>query len=506
MIAMIINVLELLEHSASKYPDKVFLADEEKAVTFSEAEDTARRIGSFLIAKLPARNHPIAVCVGREAESVLMFLGVAYSGNFYVPINRELPADRVKVMLDTLQPEAVLGLAEDRAQMEGFSCPFYEFDEVSSAEVQEETLALVRREAIDTDPLYAIFTSGSTGTPKAVMISHRSVIDLAYAYRDAFDITAESICGNQASFDFDMSVKDIYSSLLNGCTVCIIPKDRFSFPVKLIAYLNEKKITHCFWAVATLCVVANLKGMKHETPKYLKHVVFGGEVIPIKVLNYWMEHLPETSFYNGYGPTEITVNCTYFPVERHYELDEAVPIGRPFKNTGVLVLDENDKPVSGDGIGELCVRGTCLALGYYNNPEKTAEVFVQNPLNSSYPEKIYRTGDLVKYDSEGQIVFCGRKDFQIKHMGYRIELGDIETAANALEMVGRTCCSYDKEHKRIVLFYEAPDKIDKDVREALKTKLPKYMVPGKYVQLPRFPENVHGKIDRKGLEKKFILK
>ena len=503
---MIINILELLENSASKYPDKVFLADEKKSVTFAEAEKTAKHIGSFLTSKAHARNHPIAVCVGREVESVLMFLGVAYSGNFYVPINRELPADRIKVMLDTLQPEAVLGLAEDRVQMEDFSCPFYGFDEASKAEVREGALALIRRDAIDTDPLYAIFTSGSTGTPKAVMVSHRSVIDLAYAYRDAFEITSESICGNQASFDFDMSVKDIGSALLNGCTVHIIPKDRFSFPVKLIAYLNEKKITHCFWAVATLCVVASLKGMKNETPKYLKHVVFGGEVIPIKVLNYWMEHLPETRFYNGYGPTEITVNCTYFPVSRQYELDEAVPIGRPFSNTGVLVLDEHDKPVRGDGVGELCVRGTCLVLGYYKNPEKTAEVFVQNPLNTSYPEKIYRTGDLVKYDKDGQIVFCGRKDFQIKHMGYRIELGDIETAANALDMVGRTCCSYDNEHRQITLFYEAKEKIDKEVREALKTKLPKYMVPSQYVQLPSFPNNVHGKIDRKRLEKEYIQK
>ncbi len=501
---MIRNVLDFLSNTSNKYPDKIFIADEKKSISFSEAETIAKSIGSFLAEEISTRNHPIAVCVDRDVESVLMFLGVAYSGNFYVPINKALPADRIKVMLDALQPEAVLGLAEDRAQMEGFSCPFYEFGEAGKAEVREDALALIRRDAIDTDPLYAIFTSGSTGTPKAVMVSHRSVIDLAYAYRDAFDITAESICGNQASFDFDVSVKDVYSSLLNGCTVHIIPKDRFSFPVKLIAYLNEKKITHCFWAVATLCLVANLNGMKHEIPKYLKHVVFGGEVIPIKVLNYWMEHLLETRFYNGYGPTEITVNCTYFPVRHQYELDEAVPIGRPFPNTGVLVLDEHDKPVSGDGVGELCVRGTCLALGYYNNPEKTAEVFVQNPLNTSYPEKIYRTGDLVKYDNEGQIVFCGRKDFQIKHMGYRIELGDIETAANALDFVGRTCCSYDKVNKRIVLFYEATEKLDKIVRDALKSKLPKYMIPGKYMQIPAFPENVHGKIDRKKLERLYV--
>lgn len=503
---MIRNILECLENSVRNYPDKVYLADEKRSVTFKETEEIAKRIGSFLSKRHDVRNKPIAVWIGRDVESILMFLGVVYSGNFYVPLNRSLPVERVRIMLNILQPEAVLGMAEDYKYVEGGEFPFYEFDDMCNIDQNLEKLHLIRQEAVDTDPLYAIFTSGSTGMPKTIIAGHRSVIDKLEAYRDAFDVNGNSICANQASFDFDMSIKDVYSGLLNGCSVYIIPKELFSFPVKVIEYLNEKKVTHCFWAVTSLCLLANLRAMKNTQPRYLQHVIFSGETIPIKVLNYWLENLPNTCFYNAYGPSEITGNCTYFKVQRKYELDEVVPIGKPFHNTGILVLNEHDELVRENQVGELCVRGSCLTFGYYNNPQKTAEVFVQNPLNKSYPEKLYRTGDLVKYDKEGQLVFCGRKDFQIKHMGYRIELGDIETATNALDMVERTCCIYDKERKRIVLCYEAPEKIDKELRNALKTKLPKYMIPGQYVQISRFPENVHGKIDRKRLEEGYLEK
>lgn len=498
-------ILEYLENSAKLYPNKIYLSYETRTVTFKETEEIAKRIGSFLSAHHSERNKPVAVWVGRDVESILMFLGAVYSGNFYVPLNRGLPKERVKVMLEALQPIAIIGREDDRGNTEGCSFPFYDFKEMIDTEINQDCLKLIRVGVVDTDPLYAIFTSGSTGTPKTVLVGHRSMMDMAEAFRDVFNITETSVCGNQASFDFDISIKDIYSGLLNGCTVHIIPKELFSFPVKLIAYLNEKKVTHCFWAVASLCLVANLKGMKNNRPEYLQHMIFSGETIPIKVLNYWLDNLPKTNFYNAYGPTEITGNCTYFPVKRKYELDEALPIGTAFSNTGILVLNEKSELVSEGEIGELCIRGTCLALGYYNNPEKTKEVFVQNPLNKYYPEKIYRTGDLVKYNKEGQLVFCGRKDFQVKHMGYRIELGDIESAANALDEVGRTCCHYDRARKCIVLFYEAKENIDKLVRDSLKLKLPKYMIPSRYVYMPCFPKNVHGKIDRKRLLDDYIL-
>lgn len=198
---------------------------------------------------------------------------------------------------------------------------------------------------------------------------------------------------------------------------------------------------------------------------------------------------------NLYGPTEITDACTYYIVSRKFDNDEPLPIGIPMDNTDIIVLNDKDELVTGDEVGELCVRGTSLAVGYYNNPEKTKEAFVQNPLNPAYPETIYRTGDLVKYNEYGELVYLSRKDFQIKHLGHRIELGEIEVAVSSLPEISLCCCLYDEKRQRIVLFIDAHlDK--KEIRERISSLVPDYMLPGKVVTLEDMPINANGKIDR----------
>lgn len=195
------------------------------------------------------------------------------------------------------------------------------------------------------------------------------------------------------------------------------------------------------------------------------------------------------------------MDCTYYIVDREFEDDESLPIGVPCRNSDIIVLDENDICITRDNpriTGELCVRGSSLAVGYWNNWDKTSESFVQNPLQSYYPEIIYRTGDLVFFNSFGEIEFAGRKDFQIKHMGYRIELGEIETAALGMDEVVNVCVLYDEKEKQIVLFYEG-NTDDKKLRQYLGTVIPKYMLPKLYKKIHTFPYNDNGKIDRKRL-------
>lgn len=500
---MIINILSFLEKSAAMYPDKVFLEDANKAVTFLEAETIGKRIGSYLARNVQGKSKPIAVFVGRDVESVLMFLGVVYSGNFYIPLNPALPEQRLKIMLESVDLKVILGKDECAQMANRLEGVFHEYSRMASGEVDEEELVRRRDSSLDTDPLYAMFTSGSTGIPKAVLIGHRSVIDLVDAFQKEFSLGADRVFGNQASLDFDISVKDIYCAMKCGGTVEIIPKELFSFPVRLIEYMNERKVNHAFWAVATLSIVARLKGMKKIRPLFLDRIMFSGEAISVKTLSYWQQCLPQTEMYNLYGPTEITCNCTYFKIDRTYVGNEKIPIGKPFRNTGILLLDDEKETAVG-GIGEICVRGTSLALGYLNNPKKTSERFTQNPLNPNYPETIYRTGDLARYDEHGQLVFCGRKDYQIKHMGYRIELGDIEAAADSVSSIGRSCCLYDKAHDRIVLFYEADEDKDRELCAAMEARLPQYMMPNRYVRISVFPANYHGKIDRKKLEEEYM--
>ena len=495
------NVLQYLEQDVSLFPEKTALQDEQHSISYAELYQQARAIGSHLAAQ-GFRNRPVGVVIRRNIESLVMFLGITYSGNFYVPLDSQMPAERLDKMLDKLEPAAILGMEEDLppfAQRRPLS-----YEQLILQPIDDALLAQVRRGHLDEDPLYAIFTSGSTGIPKSVLVSHRGVIDLTERFSESFDFDAEDHFGNQAPFDFDVSVKDIYQCLKQGATLVVIPKELFSMPARLITFLNEYRITTIIWAVSALRIVAQLKAFRKALPQYLKNVMFSGEVMPVKVLNYWREALPQTTFVNLYGPTEITCNCTYHIVDRAYAEDEALPIGIPFSNTRIYLLDSDNRPCGPGQIGEICVGGAGVSLGYYADGERTAPVFVQNPLNDRYREILYRTGDLGQWSPDGLLLFAGRKDHQIKHMGHRIELGEIETAVNALDFVDVGCCLYDEQKEKIVLFYQAPAPCDREILLGLKDKLPKYMWPNRLIHQETFALNAHGKIDRTALKRGYL--
>jgi len=504
---MTINILDYLENSTAVAPRKVAFSDPDHQITYRELTRQAKGIGSFLSSALHGSgNKPVAVVIDRNIESLIAFLGVVYSGNFYVPVDAQMPHGRVERIFTTLQPAAVVALRRDLALLECVAPGIARivFEDAAHAEVDETRLATIRNRTIDTDPLYAMFTSGSTGLPKGAVICHRSVIDLIEQFTEVFGFSSASVFGNQAPFDFDVSVKDIYSTLKNCATLQVIPKVMFSFPSKLIDYINEKKINTAIWATSALRIVENLKALEKTLPVSLEKVMFSGEVMPNKVLNYWRRHLPDVMYVNLYGPTEITCNCSYYIVDRPFEDSDMLPIGIPFANTDILVLNDQNRPVGEDEMGEICVRGTSLALGYYNNPAETARGFCQNPLNPHYPELIYRTGDLGKYNARGELLFMGRGDTQIKHMGHRIELGEIEVAVNALPFLEAGCCLYDSKEEKIVLFYQAPAACDKEILLGLREHLPKYMLPNRLLHFEKLPMNKNAKIDRVKLQSEFL--
>jgi acyl-coenzyme A synthetase/AMP-(fatty) acid ligase len=238
-------------------------------------------------------------------------------------------------------------------------------------------------------------------------------------------------------------------------------------------------------------------------PEHLRLVTFAGEAMPAKQLRTWQEKLPNVRFVNLYGPTEITVDCTYFDVTRHYADDEYIPIGKACRNMQVLVLKDDGTEAAVGEVGELCVRGSGVALGYYGNRTKTDEVFVQNPLNPLYNDIIYRTGDLVKPEVDGNLVFVSRKDFQVKHKGNRIELGEIEVAVNAIEGVTNAACIFDHEQDKLVLYYTTVDGTERDVINLVKERIPVYMFPEVIIHLKAMTFNMNGKIDRIELKKQY---
>lgn len=502
---LMINILEYLENSAEKHPGKLAVADPGKGYTYSELRECARGAGSVIAAHTKLGN-PVPVFADKSVDALAAFMGIVYAGCFYTMVEPKQPSARIHQILDVLDPEVLIADERFSAELEasGYAGKILWYKDILWKPADEEKLRSIRLRHTDMNPLYVNFTSGSTGVPKGVVVSHRSVIDFIGQFTELFQITEKDVIGNQAPFDFDVSVKDIYSTLKMGATMQIIPKKYFSFPTRLLDYLCDREVTTLIWAVSALCIITALKAFDYKVPRKVEKVIFSGEVMPIKHLNLWKEKLPDAVYVNVYGPTEITCNCTYYIVDREFSQEEVLPAGIPFPNEKVFLLDENDKEVEEPLIdGEICVSGTALSLGYYRNFEQTGQGFVQNPLNKRYMEMIYRTGDLAYYDEQGLLYFRGRKDFQIKHMGHRIELGEIETALHRIDGITRSCCIYDEKKNKLYAFYEG-DLDRREIARELGVSLPAFMIPNVFCQVEKMPLTDHGKIDRKALRREHM--
>ena len=496
------NILEYLERTVRRVPKKTAISSEQGALTFRELYRQARAIGTGLLREGYSKK-PVVVFMSKQPKTVAAFLGVVYSGCFYIPLDGDMPHYRIELILQSLQPaacicdETTLLLARE---WNGFG-RLYRYEDLAFGGIGTAALQAVRDRQIDTDPVYLVFTSGSTGIPKGVVGSHRAVIDYIENLCSVLRFDESTVFGNQTPLYFDACLKELLPTLKYGATTHLIPRRLFLMPVKLVEYLNEKKINTLCWVVSALTYISAFKTFETVLPQYIKTVAFASEVFPIRQLNLWRQALPNTRFINLYGPTETTGICCWYEVDREFSEAEALPVGRPFPNTEVILLDENGRVPSPGDRGEICIRGSRLTHGYYGDPEKTGEVFIQNPLNPYYPERIYRTGDMGRYNDRGELIFLCRKDQQIKHMGHRIELGEIEAVAAQHSSVSGVCCVFDPLRKQILLYFSG-NLPEAALKADLKKKLPRYMIPHKILHLEAMPLTPNGKIDRKGLQER----
>ena len=501
--AMEKSVLCRLNAAAEKYPEKTAFKDPEKSLTFGEFNDLTKSIGTYL-AGFVQPGSPVVVMSGRHVYTPACFLGAVRAGCFYAPMDGDMPVTRLNQILSVIKSEVML---VDKAHLEiaqslNFDGKMVVMEDIMSTPADEDLLNIREGGIVCTSPLYVIFTSGSTGVPKGVITSHQSLMTYIDSVGKVLSIDDTDVLGNQSPLDYIAAIRDIYLPITFGAQTFIIPKNEFAVPTQLFDTLNNEKITALCWSVAGVELPAKLGAFDVSKPEYLKKLCFSGSVMPCKYLKIWQENLPDVLYVNQYGPTEATASCTYYVVNEKVDDDTVLPIGKPYDNYRVFLLNEDNTPTEQGKIGEICVTGPILALGYYGNAEYTEKSFIQNPLNNNYRELIYKTGDLGSFDSDGLLRFHGRKDRQIKHLGHRIELGEIEETAKKIDGVTDCCSLYNKPKEHLYLFYTG-GATSKDIVLYFRKNMPAFMVPRKLVNLDKLPTLPNGKLDMQTLKTYF---
>ncbi len=490
---MIYRLTDYLDKTVTEYRDRTAVVDTARSITYGELKSNALKIAGYLHSA-GITGESVAAYLDKSVTAVCILWGILYSGNHYTFIDEELNPERKIYIAEKLKTGVILTDSKSSDKCAEL------FDDIKAVNVDEimdgkEEYSFDPSDVriYDTDPAYINFTSGTTGTPKGVVVGHRSVIDFINAFTETFDITSDEVIGNQAPFDFDVSVKDIFSCAFTGATLVLIPRDYFVKPLEITDYLDAKKVTTIIWAVTAMCFMTTLKAFAYKVPGSISKIMFSGEVMPYKHLKKWMQTYPDAMFVNLFGPTEITCNSTYHILDKDRDYSTGIPVGRPFANEKVILLDGDTIVTGSNREGEICVGGTTLAIGYLGDDKLTAERFTQNPANTEYREIIYRSGDFGYYDDKGDIFFTGRRDVQIKRFGHRIELSEIESVADLSEGVIRSCAVADGD--RLMLAY-AGDTDTEALREFLEKKLPDYMLPNSIRMIGSIPTNKNGKMDR----------
>ena len=499
-LIMITNTIDYLEEAVRYNPESIVYRNGNECMTFAETHELAKRIGSGIASKVDV-GQPVIVFSEKNVYTPAVFLGVLYAGCHYIPLDADTPAYRLNLIVEAASAKLLITDGNEPKSVKETvpSDQLTTIDDYSTGEIDSGLLAHRRAQTIDTDPACIIFTSGSTGTPKGVVLSHRNIISLTEAFAETFDIRDDEAFGNQAPLDYVEGIKDIFLPLRTHAKTVFTPQSLFASPVKLFDYLNETRITSLCWASPALALCSNTGVFKERKLETVDKIFFTGSVLHCKHLRLWQDELPGALLVNHYGPTEATASDTYYTVDHIVEVDEDIPIGIPFPNVKILLLDEQNKPVK-SGRGEIAVAGAFVSVGYYRAPELTEKVFIQNPMQDIFSEKIYKTGDIGAWGSDGNLLYYGRFDNQIKHMGHRIELSEIEAVTIRMPGISAAVCMYEKEKEFIWLFYVGKhDK--KEMSIYLRGVLPRHMVPRKFIQLAGMPLAFNGKPDMNELRR-----
>ena len=499
------TIIEHLNQAVAVHPDKASYISGEDVLTFKELASNAKSVAST-ITNTVSPGRPVSVLASRNFYTPACFLGIAMAGCFYAPMDPSAPDARLRQILNVVRSDTMLVDRDHLSQAESldFRGNIILMEDAVKTPVDESAIKKSYRTITEDSPIYVLFTSGSTGKPKGVLTSHHSMLCYLNGLNDVIKLNDTDIIGSQAPFDYIAAIRDLYLPLITGATTVMLDPSEFAMPRQLIGKLADSGVTTLCWSSTGLEIPAKLGAFDPdetdpvELPP-LKRVVYSGSVISNPLLRKWQDAFPETTFINQYGPTEATGSCSYYVIDHPVEPDEVISIGVPYKHYQMLLLDEEGKEPPLGETGEICIKGPALALGYYDAPEQTETAFVENPLETHYKERIYRTGDIGRIDDSGNYFFLGRKDRQFKHLGHRIEPEELEQKTMMIAGVGDCTCVYNESEKTIYLFYTGAA-TSKEISLFLRTELPSYMVPRRIINLGDMPRLPNGKIDRKAIE------
>ena len=520
----------LLEESASERPDHDAIKFQDQSLTYGELDKHATQVAKTLRDAGVNPGDRVAIYVNKSIASIISIFGILKAGGVYVPFDPNAPVSRLSYISKNCGIEIVLTSGDklnEVIEMQADGSPIAkaliinEEDQADDEEqaglevIQWSTILeqspdnLTPPPTIETDLAYILYTSGSTGVPKGVMISHRTIFTFINWCSDTFQLQPEDRATSHAPLHFDLSTFDIFVTMKAGATLVLVPEKLSIFPIRLVKLFEEEKITVTYMVPSILSLMVNYGKLANFDLSSLRLVLFAGEVFPIKYLRKLVEQIPDPKYYNLYGPTETNV-CTYYQVQPDDLLPERtdpVPIGIACENTDVFAVKDDGTLVERPGEeGELWVRGSCVAEGYWGDPEKTAQSFIANPFGTEFSELIYKTGDIVSLASDVKnFKFIGRKDHMIKSRGYRIELGEIESTLYSHQEVKEAAVVAvpDDLVGNRLLAYIVPTSgngvTEKELKAHCGNHLPQYMLPEKIEFREDLPKTSTGKVDRQAL-------
>jgi D-alanine--poly(phosphoribitol) ligase subunit 1 len=485
--------------SVNRYPDKVAISCRDASLTYSELDKLTNSMVRALNSEGANRGDFIPIFMDKSERAVVSILGVLKSDCAYVPLDIDSPKERLNSIFEVTTAPLVIVDTESRKLLSSLyagQVPIRMFDIES---IEQFDCSPVSYKNLSIDIAYVLFTSGSTGTPKGVMVHHGAITDyIAWCLKE-YSISSDDSVANHAPLYFDNSTFDLYTALFSGATLHLVYRELNLFLPLLSSWLRDNNISVLFCVPSVLTLLLKTRRMRADALPNMRRIICAGEVLPPNVLRTWMLLFPHIVFSNMYGPTEITVDCTFFHFLEPPEEDcLSVPIGWARSNMELFVRTEDGAIHSPESVtGELLVRGLSVTYGYLGDRDKTDQSYIQNPFNDKYHDLLYCTGDSVRFDANSCCFYIGRQDNQIKHLGHRIELGEIESALTSINEVGEAVVVYKDLLVAVVSLID--DIAIELVRDALSMRVPSYMMPERFVLVSDLPRTANGKYDRSAI-------